>query len=219
MSGTSATSAKLPPLGNRPVVFALVGGVAAGKSAVSKAFEKLGARVIDADAAGHEVLKDPQVKKELVDAFGDDVIDKDGEVSRKRLGALAFEGPTRVMRLNTITHPRIKERTKQKLTQSLTDQKLKAVILDVSLLLESKNYEGKYDVLVFVDCSEATREERAMFTRGWVRGEVARRQKHQMPLEEKRAKAQEVVDNNGTMDDVERQVKAIWQKYVSEPRA
>ena len=86
--------------------------------------------------------------------------------------------------------------------------------VDVSLLLESKNYEGKYDVLVFVDCSEATREERAMFTRGWIRGEVARRQKHQMSLDEKRAKAQEIVDNNGSMDDVEHQVKVIWQKYV-----
>lgn len=160
MSGTSAISAKLPPLGNRPVVFALVGGVASGKSAVSRAFEKLGARVIDADVAGDEVLEDPLVKKELVDAFGDDVIDKDGEVSRKRLGALAFEGPTRVMRLNTITHPRIKERTAQKLTQAITDKKLKAVVLDVSLLLDN-NYDGKYDVLVFVDCSEATREERA----------------------------------------------------------
>jgi dephospho-CoA kinase len=214
MSGAAATSGRLPPAGNRPVVFALVGGVASGKSAVAKAFEKLGARVIDADVAGHEVLKDPQVKKELIDAFGDDVIDKDGEVSRKRLGALAFEGPTRVMRLNTITHPRIKERTAAKLTESITDKKLKAVVLDVSLLLESKNYDGKYDVLIFVDCNEATREERALHTRGWQRGEVPRRQKHQLPLDEKRAKAQEVVDNNGTIDDVERQVKVIWQKYV-----
>ncbi len=214
MSGTSSTSGRLPPLGNRPVVFALVGGVASGKSAVAKAFEKLGARVIDADAAGHEVLKDAGVKKELVDAFGDDVLDKDGEVSRKRLGALAFEGPTRVMRLNTITHPRIKERTTKKIDEAMKDGKTKAVVLDVSLLLESKNYSGKYDVLVFVDCSEATREERAIFTRGWARGEVARRQKHQLALDEKRKLAQEIIDNNGTLDDVQRQVNDIWKRHV-----
>ncbi|GIK52083.1 MAG: Dephospho-CoA kinase [Planctomycetes bacterium] len=217
MSGKAATSARLPVPGTRPVVFALVGGVASGKSAVSKAFEKLGARVIDADAAGHEVLKEPEVKKELVDAFGDDVIDKNGEVSRKRLGSLAFEGPTRVLRLNTITHPRIRAFTARQIAEALADTRLKAVVLDISLLLESKNYEGKYDVLIFVDCAEATREERAMFTRGWVRGEVARRQKHQLPLEQKRALAHEVVDNNGTLEDVERQVQAIWKKYV-EPR-
>lgn len=193
------------------VVFALVGGVASGKSTVAKAFEKLGATVIDADAEGHEVLQDPQVKDEVKAAFGN-VFANDGSINRKRLGEAVFGDPGKVERLNAITHPRIRARTQGKLDASLK-QGAKAVVLDVSLLLESKAYEGKYDVLAYVACPEAERERRAE-ARGWKSGEIARRQAHQLALDTKRALADVVIDNGGTPENTQAQVKRLWDEYV-----
>lgn len=201
----------------KPVI-ALVGGVASGKSAVAEAFARRGAAVVNADTAGHEVLKDPEVLRELASAFGADVI-VNGEVDRKILGAKVFADPALLARLNAITHPRIRLRTQAKIEAGLNDPSIKAVVLDISLLLESKAYEGKYSLLVFVEADEATRETRAAQKRGWEKGEVARRQANQLNLTEKKNRADVVIDNTGTPNDLERQVDAIWHKYVESSAA
>lgn len=198
---------------NKPV-FALVGGVAAGKSTVARAFAKRGAVVIDSDAMGHEVLRDSQVKAELQKAFGPQVIGPDGEVDRGKVGQAVFGDAAKLEVLNSITHPRIRDRTEAQRLAAMRDSNVKAVVLDVSLLLEVKFYEDKYDVLVFIDTPWAVREQRSRMQRGWPQGEVARRQAHQVPLEEKRRLADEVVDNNGTEAHTDAQVDVIWRKYV-----
>jgi dephospho-CoA kinase len=197
----------------KPVI-ALVGGVASGKSAVARAFEKRGALVVDADKEGHEVLKDPQVKKEIAGVLGADVLDNNGEIDRVKVGAKVFGDEELLQKLNGITHPRIRQRTQQKIDDGLNDPKVNAVVLDISLLLESGAYNGKYSLLVFVEASEATRESRAASKRGWAQGEVALRQARQMDLEEKRKRADVIIDNSGTLEDLDRQVAEIWQKHV-----
>jgi dephospho-CoA kinase len=200
---------------NEPVkpVIALVGGVASGKSAVARAFERRGAVVIDADAEGHQVLRDKQVMIELRKAFGAGVFEA-GEIDRKKLGAEVFANPEKLATLNAITHPRIRQRTQAKFEAGLNDPSVKAIVLDVSLLLESSAYEGKYSLLVFVEADEASRELRAAQSRGWARGEVARRQAGQLSLSDKKRRAHVVIDNNGTQDQLERQVEAIWLAHV-----
>lgn len=197
------------------VVFALVGGVASGKSTVARAFQELGAVIVDADVEGHEVLKDPEVRKEIKAAFGD-VFDADGLVDRKKLGAAVFGDAGKVARLNAITHPRIRTRTGAKLAAALKDG-VKAVVLDVSLLLESGAYEGKYDLLVYVDCGKTDLESRAK-ARGWGLGEVQRRQSHQLPLEQKRSRADAVIDNSGSIENTQSQVRKLWDKHVGTRR-
>ncbi|MBE7492682.1 MAG: dephospho-CoA kinase [Planctomycetes bacterium] len=194
------------------VVFALVGGVASGKSTVARAFEKLGATVIDADAEGHEVLKDAQVRHEIRQAFGD-VFAADGSVDRAKLGAAVFGDAAKLERLNGITHPRIRARTQAKLDAAIRGD-AKAVVLDISLLLESKAYEGKYDVLLYVACPEDERERRAEAKRGWPRGEVQKRQQHQLSLDTKRALADAVIDNGGSEEATQHQVQRLWNEYV-----
>jgi dephospho-CoA kinase len=201
----------------KPVI-ALIGGVASGKSAVAEAFARRGAAIVDADIAGHEVLREPEVVTEVESAFGADVI-VDGAVDRKKLGAKVFADPALLARLNAITHPRIRLRTQAKIEAGLNDPKTKAVVLDISLLLESKAYEGKYTLLVFVEADEATRENRAAQARGWEKGEVARRQANQLSLTEKKNLADVVIDNSGTPENLERQVDAIWHKYVESAAA
>jgi len=198
----------VPPV---TVVFALVGGVASGKSTVADAFKKLGATVIDADAEGHEVLQDQKVRKEVRAAFGN-VFARDGSVNRKKLGEAVFGDPGKVAILNAITHPRIRARTQGKLDAAINEG-VRAVVLDISLLLESKAYEGRYDVLVYVDCPPAERERRAE-ARGWRPGEIERRQAHQLPLDTKRALADVVIDNGGSEEMTNAQVKRLWDEYV-----
>jgi dephospho-CoA kinase len=199
----------------KPVI-ALIGGVASGKSAVAREFEALGALVIDADREGHEVLKDPEVIKEVTKAFGQAVL-TDAQIDRKKLAAEVFTNASKLATLNAITHPRIRQRTQAKFEAGLNDPQVKAVVLDVSLLLESGAYEGKYSLLVFVEADEATRIERAAASRGWPTGEIGRRQAGQLSLDEKRKRAHVVIDNSGTQQMLKRQVNDIWQRYVQRP--
>ncbi|MCB9894891.1 MAG: dephospho-CoA kinase [Planctomycetes bacterium] len=197
---------------SKPVI-ALVGGVASGKSAVARAFEKRGACVVDADREGHGVLHDAAVKQEIRDAFGEAVFDNKGEVDRANLGAEVFSDTAKLATLNRITHPRIRQRTQAKIEAALSDQKFSAVVLDISLLLESGAYDGKYSLLVFVEADENSRSDRA-HRRGWQPGELERRQARQLSLDEKKRRADVVIHNNGTLNDLDRQVEEIWQKHV-----
>ncbi len=197
-------------------VFALIGGVASGKSEVARCFARRGAVVIDADLEGHAVLKDPAVKNELRLAFGNEIFDADGNVARDKLAAAVFGNEGRIALLNGITHPRIRERTAAKLAAGIVDPNAKAVVLDISLLLESGAYEGKYTALIFVDCDEDIREDRAISKRGWPEGELQRRQAHQLDLEVKRNRADAIIDNNGPVADLEPQVEIIWRRYFGD---
>lgn len=201
----------------KPVI-ALIGGVASGKSAVADALKKRGACVVDADAAGHEILHDPAVKAEIAQAFGREVF-VNSDVDRAKLAAKVFSDAALLATLNAITHPRIRQLTQARIEAGLNDTSCTAVVLDVSLLLESGAYEGKYSLLVFVDATEDTREQRAMASRGWPKGEVARRQANQLSLEVKKSRADVVIDNNGTIGDINRQVAALWQAHINKPAA
>ncbi|MCA8912256.1 MAG: dephospho-CoA kinase [Planctomycetes bacterium] len=202
----------------KPVI-ALVGGVASGKSAVARAFTRRGAVVVDADVEGHAVLLDPAVKQEIRDAFGAGVFDEKGEVDRQKLGALVFGDAAKLATLNAITHPRIRKNTQAKIEAGLVNPDAKAVVLDISLLLESGAYEGKFSLLVFVEADEASREKRAANTRGWGQGEVARRQANQLSLDEKQRRADVVIHNNGTLEELDRQVEEVWHTYVERSAA
>jgi dephospho-CoA kinase len=196
----------------KPVI-ALAGGVASGKSEVGRAFERRGALVVDADVEGHAVLLEPAVRDDIAREFGPDVLGQGGEIDRRKLATKVFGDAAKVATLNAITHPRIRQRTNAKIEAGLNDPGVKAVVLDISLLLESGAYQGKYSLLLFVEANEASRSARAA-GRGWAEGEVERRQARQLNLNEKRKLADVVIDNNGSLQDLDRQVEKIWQSHV-----
>jgi dephospho-CoA kinase len=198
----------------KPVI-ALAGGVASGKSEVARAFARLGAAVIDADAQGHAVLRERAVKAALTAEFGEGILGKRGDIERAKLAAVAFADPRRVQKLNAITHPAIRRRVNEELERALQDPAVPAVVLDVSLLLESGAYEGKYSLLLYVESNEADREQRAS-KRGWPQGERQRRQARQSSLEDKRKRADLVLINSGTLTDLERRVQEIWRQLTQE---
>jgi len=198
-----------------PIVIGLIGGVASGKSSVGRHLEKLGAKRLDADAVGHEALLASEVIEQLKQAFGADILDANGAIDRKTLGAKAFASPERVSELNGITHPWIRARMSERLSALKQELDLPAIVLDVSLLLESGAYEGQYDTLLFVDTPRALREQRAQEIRGWPQGELEKRERHQWPLEKKQAEANCVIHNDGSLSELEAQVEAFWHNTVS----
>lgn len=193
-----------------PVVIGLAGGVASGKSTVAKMLAELGARVIDADQVGHEALLDPEVRRAIMARFGEDLCDDAGRIERSKLAQKVFGTPDALADLTAITHPWIRRTIAERLDASRREGALPAVVLDVSLLLESGAYEGQLDALVFIDASEGDREARAQRDRQWSASERARRESHQLPLHEKRAQAQFQIANHGTLEELRDKVKTLW---------
>ncbi len=193
----------------------LLGGIASGKSRVAAIFEGLGAAVLDADRIAHEALDDGAVRDGVVAAFGPEVLDPaTGRVSRPALGRRVFGDPAAVKRLEGLVHPAVHAEMGRRLAGLArpADEPRGVALLDVPLLAETGG-TALCEETVFVDASRETRLERAM-ARGWSAEELARREAHQLPLAEKKARAGFVVSNDGSLDETERQVRIFWQERV-----
>lgn len=193
------------------ITIGIVGGVASGKSRVAAALARLGAVVLNADAAGHEVLREPDVIAAIRQRFGESTINAAGEVDRKAVAAIVFAAGNESERLwlNQLSHPRIRARLKRQKHEA-EQAGAPAVVVDAALLFESGWHE-LCDVVVFVDTSEPQRRRNAE-SRGWNEIEVAKREKTQLPLEEKRRRATHVLDNSGTLEELDAAVKRLWKE-------
>ncbi|HZZ27003.1 MAG TPA: dephospho-CoA kinase, partial [Pirellulales bacterium] len=158
-------------------ILGLLGGVASGKSTVADLFRQRGAAVLDADRAGHEVLRQPAVRAAIGGRWGAEVIGPDGEVDRKALARIVFApppaGPLELAELERLTHPEIRRRLKAEALQ-LAKQGLPLVILDAPVMLKAQ-WNTLCDALAFVDCPREQRLARAL-KRGWSAEEFERRE-------------------------------------------
>jgi dephospho-CoA kinase len=198
----------------RPVVIGLCGGVASGKSTTARAFADLGAAVVDADKVGHEALEDTSVKDLVARVFTDGIFRPDGSVDRKRLAEVVFRDPARRRDLEAITHPWIRAQIQTRLRDLIAKRQHPAVVLDVSLLLESGAYGDQIDLLVFVDAPDAARQMRAERDRAWDSTEVVRRESHQLSIAEKRRLSDVVIENHGAPTELLEAVGKLWKKFV-----
>jgi len=196
-------------------VIGILGGVASGKTVVAETLRSLGAAVLDADRLGHEALREHEVKEAIRKQWGERVINADGEVDRPTLGRIVFapapEGPVELERLEMITHPRIGEKIDEQIRQ-LSQEGRTAVTLDAAVLLKS-GWDRKCDKLLFVDAPASLRKQRAA-RRGWDADEVERREAAQTPIEEKRSRADVIIDNSGDLSETRRQIEAFWNQNV-----
>lgn len=193
-----------------PVVIGIVGGIAAGKSAVANSFAAHGLRHVDADAEARSAAARPDVLAELRAAFGAGVVGPGG-LDRAAMAALVFADPGARTRLEAILHPRIRAA----IVAALADARAagQSVLLDAPLLLEG-GLVAHCDRVVFVHASDATRRQRAA-SRGWAADELVRREASQLPLADKRARADFVVDNDGDLATMHAQVAAILERLRS----
>ena len=193
-------------------VLGLTGGLGSGKSLVTKMFRDLGAEVIDADQLARDVVEPRQpALDEIVKAFGPGILLPDGRLNRSQLAATIFADAVARQRLNAITHPRIRERMDAEV--AARRGRPGVLVLDIPLLYENDRAEAVETVIVvWVDPQTQLRRlrERDRLTAE----EAGQRIASQMPLEEKRARANDVIDNSGDRENTRRQVEAIYRRYA-----
>lgn len=192
-------------------VIGVLGGVASGKSAVARALAGPGGIVIDADRVAREVLDAPELRPALQAAFGPSVLRPDGHPDRDALAELVFRSPERRQQLEAFTHPLIRDRIRAQLDAARAHG-VPRIVLDVPLLLEHEGQHGlvaECQTLVFVEADARLRDARAVASRGWKPGEVSRREATQMPLELKRARADHVIVNEGSLAELEEAARRV----------
>ena len=202
----------------RGIVVGITGGIACGKTTVSELLAEKGAIPINADEIGHQLLKaDSPVISELVDAFGQEILEESGDVSRKKLGAIVFNDKSARERLNTILHPLIIQRSRTLARQLVMENPSCVVLLDAPLLIEAGAYNS-VDLIVVVTASPETQLQRIL-ERSQVQNrplsetEAQARIDAQMPVAEKVKYADVVIENEGALDELNKQVDALWEKF------
>jgi dephospho-CoA kinase len=198
----------------KPII-GLCGGIGAGKSAVAAEFERLGGLLIDSDRLNREVLLMPEVARTLREWWGGDVIAADGAVDRKRVASIVFQDSQQRRRLESLVHPLIAARREDMITNGIGDPKVRAIILDSPLLLES-NLDHLCHAVVFVEASELQRLSRLQQTRGWDIQELRRREQWQMSLADKRARSHVVIRNEGSREQLRSQAEDVFERILAE---
>lgn len=185
----------------------LTGGIGSGKSEVSRRLAAQGAVIIDADVIAREVVAPgTEGLAEVERAFGPDVLRPDGSLDRERLGEIVFADPQRLAALNAIVHPRVGARMRQ-LEEAAGRGAV--VVHDVPLIAEN-GLAGAYDLVVVVDASPRVQLDRLVRLRGMTHEQAAARMAAQASREDRLAIAGMVVDNSGSLAELDRQVGELW---------
>ena len=212
------TEAGTEPAGRRFLLVGLTGGIATGKSTVCAIFTGLGCVLIDADVLAREVVEPGQpAHRAIVEEFGLGVLQPDGALDRKKLGAIVFADPARRKRLEAITHPAIRERFARRLAELVAQDFAGIVIFDAAVMIESGNYKNM-DRLVVVATDEATQRRRLVGRDGGPADEVERKIASQMPVAEKAKLADYVIDNSGDRAETEAQTRRVHTALLEDLR-
>lgn len=186
-------------------IIGLTGGIASGKSTVSKILQDLGACIIDADKIARQIVEPGQpALSEIQAAFGSGILLADGTLDRKILGEIVFNNPTARQRLNTITHDRIKLAINEAVEKAAAAG-YNIVVLDVPLLLEV-GWQHLADTVWVVYIDRETQIARVIERDGLTGTEAMARIQSQMSLDDKKAYADTVIDNSGSLAETRRQV-------------
>ena len=192
-------------------VIGLTGGIASGKSTVGRMLEYLGAAVVDADQLAREVVAPgtPGLR-EVVAAFGSDVLDEEGRLARERLGERVFADPGERRRLERILHPRIAELARQRLAAV----RGRLAVYQAPLIFETGR-EGEFQGVLLVDCEPDLQLSRLMVRDRLGEADARARLAAQLPAAERRRRATWVVDNSGSLDDTRAQLLRLWESELA----
>jgi dephospho-CoA kinase len=204
------------PAPQAPLVVGLIGGIGSGKSQVAAAFAERGARVVAGDDLAHDALRQPEIKAQIERRWGKGVLDERGEVQRSRLGAIVFAEPTELRALEAIVHPWIRERIARDVKQARKDPAVRLVVLDAAIMLEA-GWNEICDRLVFIDAPAEVRRRRVAGQRGWNLKDLESRERAQLPLTAKAARADHTLDNSGSLDRLGRQVDELLRLWGLTP--
>jgi dephospho-CoA kinase len=196
-----------------PFYLGLTGNIASGKSTVGKMLVELGVyRYIDADAVVHDLyLPGQPLVARLSEIFGDGILDADGGIDRRALGALVFNDAEKLRRLESIVHPAVQEAVVAQI-RAIPDDKVG--VLDAIKLIES-GYAPFCHGIWIVRCSPETQLRRLVADRGMNEDEARARLASQPPLEPKLAMATEIIDNDGTLEELRARVSTAWSRFLA----
>jgi len=195
-------------------VVGLTGGIGSGKSAAACRFAELGAVVIDTDAIAHELTgAGGRAMPALRAAFGAAVVAADGGLERSAMRQMAFSDVAARARLEAILHPLISTEARQRCAAALADA-APYVVLMVPLLIETGHYQGQVKRVVVVDCAEETQISRVIARSGLRRDEIERIMATQASRADRRAAADDLIDNDGDLAGLQRQVDELHRRYL-----
>ncbi|MBL6007713.1 dephospho-CoA kinase [Bacillus halotolerans] len=190
------------------LVIGLTGGIASGKSTVANMLIDKGITVIDADIiAKQAVEKGMPAYRQIIDEFGEDILLENGDIDRRKLGALVFTNEQKRLALNSIVHPAVREEMLKRRDESIANQET-FVVLDIPLLFESK-LESLVDKIIVVSVTKELQLERLTKRNQLTEEEALSRIRSQIPLEEKVSRADNVIDNSGTLEETKQQLEEI----------
>lgn len=189
----------------------LTGGIGSGKSAVTRLLVEHGAALVDADLVAREVVAPgtPGLAQ-VVAEFGPDVLRPDGALDREALGRRVFPDPAALARLNAVVHPLIGRRTAE-LAAAAEVEGTAVLVHDVPLLVEN-DLAGRYDLVVVVDAPPELQLRRLVEQRGMTDSDARARMARQATREQRLAAADEVVCNDGTLEQLRTRVDALWSR-------
>ncbi len=195
------------------LVIGLTGGIGTGKTEVSRLLAQLGATVINADQVGHEAYTPhSEAWQEVVRTFGEDILQASGEIDRRKLGGIVFADSERLATLNGIMHPRMAAIVREKL-EVLESQGTDVAVVEAAVL-----FEAGWDALVgevwTTESLADTVVERLQQRNGFAPAEIRKRIASQMPSEDRARRADEVIENDGELEDLETAVRGIWKRRV-----
>jgi dephospho-CoA kinase len=199
------------------ILVGLTGGIATGKTTVAQMFKRCGAVVIDADQLAREVVR-PKTPawREIVAAFGDDILTPNGSINRQALGAIVFHDRRKLRELERIIHPRV-AREQQRLVRRIAARRPNAVIVyEVPLLFESGAHK-RVDKVIVVTADRKTQIARLKRRNDLTRAEALRRIKHQMPLARKVRRADVVLNGTDEKAAVRKEVRRLMGRLRRAP--
>jgi len=194
------------------VIVGLTGGIAGGKSTVSRMFRDLGARLIDFDELARRVVEPgtPGLEK-IVDTFGKQILQSDGTLDRRQLSGIVFSDTEKRRVLERLVHPDIYRVFAKEVSRITADKPDAIIVAEVPLLVEA-NLPHLFDIIVLVYTSDQAQIERLVERQGVTIQTAAEMLAAQLPLAEKKPYADHIVHNDGSLESTRRQVQAVWEK-------
>lgn len=193
-----------------PLLIALTGGIASGKTAVAELFAKLGVPVLDTDQIARDVVAPRMLALgQLVAEFGAEILDAHGKLDRARMRERVFSDPEQRRKLEAITHPAIREELARRSASAGGDYQIHVI----PLLVETGRADA-YDRVLVVDCPQAAQIERLVARDGTSREQAEEILAAQVSREERLNAAHDVIENTGTLADLERFVQTLHRNYA-----
>lgn len=210
---------------NGPVpVIGLIGGIGAGKTLVGSLFAERGAIVVEADKVGHSLMDQRPARDKIIQRFGSRVLDLNQStepqppIDRKALGQLVFDDAVARKDLEAILHPAMRKTFEKVIDRAGRQARTTAVVIDAAILYEA-GWNQLCDVVVFIDSPRDQRLARLAASRGWTAEVLDSREKAQLPLEDKKRRADQVITNDSDTAALQASVDAWWAKKIPAGRS